>query len=838
MRSPFIDDAIDNNRNIKDFVVECACSAEIIWLRLPKEWTEAEVNQQITAAKTWFKKYCIDLAFKEFALDPTLPKHDEKKKELDDLFKKYEIQASQIPKGKTQSGIEDQLKAIQETVEDIHSLIIEREKTKIEQQKKKAKGEKSPLVVLFLDEWYPPLPGEGIRSDRISANHRNFPLIGLDRYDRASSLLLVHELAHGLRRVVNPPKKGVKILDKVFEQVGEPGVPPKFVIPYNTKCVDKFIKTNQVKKLAPRFWDDHCPSGVNQERAMLFIDRFTAFQPYQYNQNHVFTVLEYLTILAAGYVSCVEGCDEKQEMRTPFYLTDLLLDLSRVVHLTPGLRFPFLKNVPFPAEFTAVVREEMPNLEMLSFPALVEESPNSFSTNEVSIEQSRIFVPPLEMPAPSAFLSGPEVPAPPDGVNVFYLPDLTLDMTGVAHMTPGFREPAFSNLSLLAFNLPVLRQIRQTLLLKKNSPDEELKRSPDEKIMAFGELEMDATFGFAKAGLVDTIFNFVEENINPQLPKLPKFLKLPLGEAKITKEQVQAAVDTVSPKVVIDFTCTGSCEYFDSIQIGQQSQELHGSKRGGTTIPVIDVSLFLRLDAVVTTAPVKVINSCITEEELDFRRKSKEALEAMQEFQEAVGKKAKGEKVELPARPEFPKPPKERSKSGKQVQQDFIIKWSLTIEFSLLGIENTRRLYTQTVSRYSPCCPIPIPAVPIPPSAVPEGEEEKEDDKKGTQKEFFLAGHQDLGEIVRGYSPAALPGNIAEEIAREEAAMEEQEKPVFVTGLEEIALSAEALATRFMAADIATIVSQPIENTAAPLSSREDLFPFRLMITLPGTPQD
>lgn len=68
--------------------------------------------------------------------------------------------------------------------------------------------------------------------------------------------------------------------------------------------------------------------------------------------------------------------------------------------------------------------------------------------------------------------------------------------------------------------------------------------------------------------------------------------------------------------------------------------------------------------------------------------------------------------------------------------------------------------------------------------------------------------------------------------------MEEQEKPVFVTGLEEIALSAEALATRFMAADIATIVSQPIENTAAPLSSREDLFPFRLMITLPGTPQD
>lgn len=94
------------------------------------------------------------------------------------------------------------------------------------------------------------------------------------------------------------------------------------------------------------------------------------------------------------------------------------------------------------------------------------------------------------------------------------------------------------------------------------------------------------------------------------------------------------------------------------------------------------------------------------------------------------------------------------------------------------------------------------------------------------QKEFFWAGFQDLDETGSSYFPPPLPGNIVEEMGRE-AAIEEREKPAFVAGLEEIAISAEALATRFMsAADIATILSQPTENAATQVGTKEDLFPL------------
>lgn len=812
MRSPFIDDAIENDRNIKNFEVECKCSAEVIWLRLPKEWTEAEANQQITDAKTWFKKYCIELTFKEFAFDPPLRKPGEKekkfaermrefekeKKKFDDFFKEYEKQAAQIPKGKIQAGIEDQLKAIQMTVENIYGVIVAHEKTKIEQQKKKSKGEKIPLVVMFLDEWYNLLPGEdpaskqGRRRDRISSNHVDLPLIGLDRYDRASPLLLVHELAHGLRKPFG----------------GD-----------NVKCIENFLKTNtggKVKSITFRRWDDHY-SGTqpSQARAILFIDRFTAFQPYQYTQNHVFSVREYLTVLKAGYVSCTEGCDVKQETLTPFYLSDVLFDLGGVAHLTPGLRYPLRWDALFPAKLREIAREMGPDSGMVYPPALAE-PPSSFRMKEALLEQPQVSIPPVKMPVPIGSVPWSEMPTPDRNVNVFYLPELTLDITGVAHMTPGLRETAFSRLSLLAFNLPAFEQMQQTLLLRMNGSDEETKASLDEKIMAFGELEEDATFSFVNEGLVDIAFKFVEENVNPKLPRLV---------GKITKEQLKAVVDTINPEWVTNFTCTGNCENFDSIQIEQQAPKLYGPKSGGVPIPTLG-TVSLTLEADVITAPAKTNNSCITEEELDYRRKKKEYDRKEKEHLEALQKYAKKKAEEgnpplLPKLPDKPQPPEKekRSKPGRQVQQDFIIKWDVTI--SGLGIEYTQKLYKQTVTRYSSCCPVVPGAIPLPPG-VPEGEGEKEDSKE-EQKEFFFAGFEDVGETISDYSPPSpLPPDIIPvDSRREEIGTEEQGLPVFVAGLEEIAISAEALAAKFMSADIATSLSQPPENAASKLSSNE-----------------
>ncbi|SFE22930.1 hypothetical protein [Nitrosomonas sp. Nm166] len=818
MRPPFIDDTIENDRDIKNFEVECKCSAEVIWFRLPIEWTEAEASQQITDAKTWFRKYCIELTFKEFALDPPLRKPGEKekkfeertrefekkKKELETLLKLYESRTIQIPKGK--GALQETYVKVQETVMDIYSVI--------------ATAQPKKLIVLFLDEWWVPLHPAGTRV-HASANHQTEPLIGLNRYDRASPLMLAHELAHGLRRVVGPRKKGVKVLDTVFERIGEPGVPPDLVIPYSTKCVNKFRKTNQVKdkNLIPRPWHDHYPSGKSDGNAILFIARTDFRQPWPYTQNHVFTVLEYLTIVAAGYVSCTEGCDVEQETRTPFYLSDVLFELGGVAHSTQGLRYPLLRGTLLPAEFTAVVQEEMPDVEIMSLPTL-EESPSPFGINETSLEQPQVSAPPIEMLVPVGSVSWPEMPTPDRDVNAFYLPDLAFDMTGLAHMTPGLRDINFSNLSLLAFNLPALGQMAQTLLLRMNGSDEETKVSPDEKIMMFGELEEDATFGFTKQGLVDMAFKFIDENINPIIPEVPL-----VGKIRITKQQIKDIVDAINPELVTNFTCIGNCENFDSIQIEQQAPKLYGPKSAGIPIPTLGtVSLTLEVDVI--TAPAKANNSCVAEEELDYQRKLKEYKKAAEKFLEDWNNWNKKAQGEPPIRPKAPEPPKERSQPGRQIQQDFIIKWDVTI--SGLGIEYTEKLYKQTVTRYSPCCPIipgamPIPPVPIPPSTIPEGEGKKEDGKE-EEKEFFFAGFENLEETVNPPYPPALAGNISEETGREEVKIEEREKPVFVMGLEDIAVSAEALAAKFVSVNTATILSQPTEHTAAKINISEGLF--------------
>lgn len=263
MKAPFIDDAVANDRQIKDLEVGCDCDGEITWYRLPKEWTQDEAKKQLTDAETWFRKYCIHLKFQEFALDPTKKGHAKRKKRLEGHLKAYERLVGTVEKGK--AAPEATLNAIQGVVEAIYGIIAE------EVGKKR-------LVVLFLDEWF---VKAGTATNRVSANHGALPLLALDRYDRTSQLMLVHELAHALRK-----GRGIK----------------------NAKCYAQFMKTNRVTKVPPRTWDDHY-GGKNQDKAILHITRAAAFRAYKsYTQGHVFTVAEYLGVVAGAFLTCKEGC--------------------------------------------------------------------------------------------------------------------------------------------------------------------------------------------------------------------------------------------------------------------------------------------------------------------------------------------------------------------------------------------------------------------------------------------------------------------------------------------------------------------------------------------------
>ncbi len=381
------------------------------------------------------------------------------------------------------------------------------------------------------------------------------------------------------------------------------------------------------------------------------------------------------------------------------------------------------------------------------------------------------------------------------GVGTFLLADLTLDLSGVPQMTQGLRGMSGSSLSSIASDLLPFRQMGPTDLLTMDGAGDS-EGSPSEKIMQFGELEFDATFKLVPAGGVDAIFKFIKEEVNP---------KLFVGE--ITKETIESALAAITPELRMNLDCTGVCENFESIKIGQQGPKLYKTKAGGTTVPVVNISFSLQIEADVITAPTKVISPCVTEEELDFRRKKKEYDRKDAEFRKALeeraSKSAKGEPPgPMPKPPgETPEPPdkEKRSKPGKQVQQDFIIRWDYTIKFSLLEIERTDRLYGQTVTRYSPCCPVAPAAVPIPPAVPPEGEGEEKD----KQKELFLAGWQEFGQAVTHHPRYSyLPRKATPEPQGKEEALIEEDQPKrsFFVGLADIAVSAEKLATKFLAA--------------------------------------
>lgn len=297
MKSPFIDDAIKNDRQVKDAEVLCDCKAEILWYRLPGgEWKANEIQKQVDNAVSWFVKYCIHLTFREFAIDPV------KNKEVNDKLKKWvdRYTATMQNVNRAKATPEATMNAIQECVEHIYGALMEKEEADRKEEKKKQKTPPKPeddkptqlLTVMFLDEWYintSELGGQ--RVFRVSANDPAHWLIAMLRYDRDSLNMLTHELTHALR--------------KAYSLKGR-----------NAKCLKEFVKTNRVVNAALTAWGDHY-AGQNQDKAMTRPTRHNPFVKENLAASRVFSVNEYLTVIDAGYVGCKEGCSEVKGSRRP-----------------------------------------------------------------------------------------------------------------------------------------------------------------------------------------------------------------------------------------------------------------------------------------------------------------------------------------------------------------------------------------------------------------------------------------------------------------------------------------------------------------------------------------
>ena len=112
-----------------------------------------------------------------------------------------------------------------------------------------------------------------------------------------------------------------------------------------------------------------------------------------------------------------------------------------------------LRRATVPFEFKEVVREVVPDMGITP-PSKMEETPTFPGIDITSIEAPTpwVSVPLVERPAATVPVSWPEMSTSGMGGNAFYLTDLTLDLSGVAHMTPGLLALSFSTLSRIVNN--------------------------------------------------------------------------------------------------------------------------------------------------------------------------------------------------------------------------------------------------------------------------------------------------------------------------------------------------------------------------------------------------
>lgn len=121
-------------------------------------------------------------------------------------------------------------------------------------------------------------------------------------------------------------------------------------------------------------------------------------------------------------------------------------------------------------EFRNALRELVPNISMPS-PAELDVTPTS----------SRVDMTSIEMPVPPVPVSWPEMARSDRGIQAFYLTDLTLDLSRVAHMTPGLRDLAYLTLSPIISNLTVSRGNRSPFHDKIRESDLQSENAAEDK---------------------------------------------------------------------------------------------------------------------------------------------------------------------------------------------------------------------------------------------------------------------------------------------------------------------------------------------------------------------
>ena len=161
MQASFIDDAIANDRQVKDLELLCRCEATITWFRIPNTvWSDDEARAQRDQASAWFRKYCIHLTFEEISFNMAVQRERRAKRDLDEAVGKYLQEVAAIPEAAA-PPFEAMLDRTQRHLLEIDTAI-------------RRKVGNRRLVVIFLQEWYV-LVGETDmtthwRQNRVSAN--------------------------------------------------------------------------------------------------------------------------------------------------------------------------------------------------------------------------------------------------------------------------------------------------------------------------------------------------------------------------------------------------------------------------------------------------------------------------------------------------------------------------------------------------------------------------------------------------------------------------------------------------------------------------------------------
>lgn len=143
--------------------------------------------------------------------------------------------------------------------------------------------------------------------------------------------------------------------------------------------------------------------------------------------------------------------------------------------------YELLRNASIPSEFKEVVREVIPNVAM-PYPPDLESRATSSEIDMTSVEMPilRVSIPPVEMPVPSVPVSWPEMSTADRVVNTFHLTDLTLDLSGVVHMTPGLHDLALSTLAPIVLNLPALWGTGQLYFFQDGPPPDGEEEEDDD----------------------------------------------------------------------------------------------------------------------------------------------------------------------------------------------------------------------------------------------------------------------------------------------------------------------------------------------------------------------